>query len=88
MKLLNKSTIAAIAFASVFTFGNAIAKDTANMPLTSINGVTGAHLRVSVEDGVATLFGTVDSGVDAGLAIAHVAKMEGITEVSSYIVVN
>ena len=87
MKLSTK-TIAAVALIGAFSFGNAQAADIKNMPLNSVIGVNSADLRVTIDNGIATLFGTVENGGEAALAQAHVKKLEGVDTVRSNILLN
>jgi osmotically-inducible protein OsmY len=57
-------------------------------PLDSIVGVSSASLSVNVRDGVATVFGNVESGSEAALAKAYVSQMDGVERVINLITVN
>ncbi len=85
MKFLNTKTLAALAIASAFSFGNAHAMIKSTMPVYSVNGVSSASLTVTVDNGIATLFGSVDSGIESALAESHVAKLDGVEKVINQI---
>ena len=53
---------------------------------TTLSGVSSStNLRVSVSDGVATLYGTVDSQFEKTRAGAEAKKLEGVEEVRNYL---
>ncbi len=82
-----KKTFAALALVGLLTAGTASAMGTS----ASVNGVVGlssATVNYSLDDGVATLFGNVDSGVESALAQAHVEKLDGVEHVRNLITVN
>lgn len=86
MKLLNKATIAALLIAGTMTAGTASAMLTSSTaPLTGIVGVTASDISVRVDEGVATLFGTVESISDKAAAQRHVANLEGVDQVINLI---
>ena len=90
MKLLNTKTIAALLITGAMSVGTASAMtlDSGTTQLNSIAGVSSANIRVNVKDGVATLFGNVDSGSEAALAANHVAMQDGISKVRNLISIN
>ena len=81
MKLLNKATFASLLIAGTMVAGSASALDSASAPLTGIVGVSASDLSVRIDDGVATLFGTVENVSDKAAAQRHVAKIDGVEEV-------
>lgn len=85
---LNAKTVTALLLTGAFTAGTASAMrlDVGVKSLISIAGVNSTNLKYKVDDGVATLFGTVDSTVESTLAAAHVEKMEGVDRVINRIV--
>jgi len=74
MKLLTKTAIATVMAMS--TLGAVNAKT-----LDFIPGVTSPNVNVTVQEGVATLFGVVDTHSERKLAERHVAKLEGVDRV-------
>ena len=89
MKTLNKIA-ATILVAGMMTAGTASAMGLSQgtQPLSSIIGVSSAAISVNVDDGVATLFGTADSGSEAALAAHHVSKLVGVDKVVNLITYN
>ena len=87
MKLINVKTLAALALTSALSIGSASAMglNIGTQPVNQIIGVSSASLSVTVNDGVATLFGSTDSGAEAALAEAKVAQMEGVDRVINLI---
>ena len=79
MKLFKKSAIATIMLVGTMAIGTASAI-TLDAP-----GVTSASVNVTVKDGVATLFGTVESGFERAQAERHVAKLDGVDKVINLI---
>jgi len=88
MKLLNKKSIAALALLGAMTAGTASAMTTITMPLSSVVGVNSADLQIHVEDGVAKLFGTVESRTEAELAQSYVEKIDGVNKVFNQVIIN
>lgn len=90
MKLVNIKTVAALVVAGFMSVGSASAMmlDNGNSPLNSVDGVSSANLTVNFKNGVATVFGDVDSGVESALAANYVADMDGVTRVVNLISVN
>ena len=90
MKLFNVKTIAALAITGALSIGTASAMglDVGTKPLDSIIGVTSATLSVTVNDGVATVWGTTDSGAEAAIAANQVAQMEGVDRVINLVTWN
>lgn len=90
MKLLNIKTIAAVALTSALSMGtvSAAGLDTGVQPLNSITGVTSTNIKYKVDNGVATLFGYVDSNAESSLAAAHVSNIDGVDRVINRIVRN
>ena len=88
MKLLNTKTFAALAIAGAMSFGNAFAMNTRSMSVDSVVGVNSADLRITVDGGVATLFGNVESGAESALAKAYVKNLDGIDNVINQILIN
>ena len=88
MKHLNDKTVTALLLTGAFSVGNvsAMGLDSGVRPLTSVNGVSSTDIRYKVDDGVATLFGTVDSNIESALAAAHVEKIEGVDRVINRII--
>lgn len=89
MKLLNKTTITSLLLVSALSIGTASAMtERHTTPLSGAIGISSVDLRVTVEDGVATIFGNVDSGAESGLATQYVAGMDGVAKVINLISVN
>ena len=90
MKLLNTKTLAALAITGALSIGTASAMglDSGTQPLNSVVGVSSANISVNLDDGVATLFGNVDSGAESALAASHVAKLDGVEQVINLITYN
>lgn len=88
MKFINAKTIAAVALTGALSAGSVSAAglDAGVQSLNSITGVSSANIKVLVDDGVATLFGYVDSNAEAALAEAHVEKLDGVDQVINRIV--
>jgi mevalonate kinase len=86
---LSKS-IAALAIAGALSIGTASAMglSSGTQPLDSIVGVSSASISVNLTDGVATLFGNVESGAESALAANHVEKIEGVDRVINLITHN
>lgn len=63
--------------ASVLAFG-VIGSASANF---SIPGVSSTDLNVRIDNGVATLYGKVDSGAEEALAKRYVAGLDGVDKV-------
>lgn len=76
MNVIKNSLIAAAFVTGAFTMGSASA-----ITLDSIPGVSGSSLNVQVNNGVATLSGTADSGAERALVKAYVAKMDNVDRV-------
>lgn len=81
---------AAMVVAGIMTAGNtsAMGLSQGTQALSSIVGVSSSSISVNVDDGVATLFGSADSGSDAALAENHVAKLDGVDKVINLITYN
>ena len=90
MKLLNTKTLAALAITGALSIGTASAMglNAGTQPLDSVIGVSSANLSVSLNDGVATLFGNAESGAESALAASHVAKIDGVERVINLITYN
>jgi len=83
MNTLKNTLLAATLIAGTFAMGSASA-----LTLNSIPGVTGANLQVQVVDGVATIFGNVDSGIERHLARAYVEKLDNVEKVINLVTFN
>lgn len=82
MKLFKQTAIATTLIIGAFAMGSAQA-------LTiSAPGVNAADLRVNVSNGVATIFGTVDSGSERDLAEKFVAESDGVKRVINLVTYN
>lgn len=81
---------AAMVVAGIMTAGttSAMGLSQGTQALSSIVGVSSSSISVNVDDGVATLFGSADSGSDAALAENHVAKLDGVDKVINLITYN
>lgn len=88
MKISAKKSLAALALITAMSAGTAQAMNSVSMQINSVVGVSSTNLRVHIEDGVAHLFGTVESGVEAAIAEAHVKKLDGVNEVFNNILLN
>lgn len=91
MKCFNTKTLATLIVVALMSAGSASAAlmlKNGTSSLYSVEGVSSANLSVTLRNGVATLSGDVDSGVESALAADHVADMEGVTEVVNLISVN
>ena len=87
MNSRNTKTIAALALAGALSIGTASAMglDTGTKPLGSVVGVNGPSVSVNIEDGVATLFGNVESNIESHLAQSHVESIDGVDRVINLI---
>jgi len=90
MKFVNAKTIAALALTGALSVGTASAMglNTGIMPVDSIAGVSSSNISVKVDNGVATLFGYVDSSHESALAQAHVEQIDGVDRVINLIIRN
>ena len=81
---------AAMVVAGIMTAGttSAMGLSQGTQALLSIVGVSSSSISVNVDDGVATLFGSADSGSEAALAENHVAKLDGVDKVINLITYN
>ncbi len=81
---------AAMVVAGIMTAGttSAMGLSQGTQALSSIVGVSSSSISVNVDNGVATLFGSADSGSDAALAENHVAKLDGVDKVINLITYN
>jgi len=70
--------------ASVLAFA-AVGTASANF---SIPGVSSTDLNVRIDNGVATIFGNVDSGVEEALAKNYVEDLDGVDKVIDLITHN
>lgn len=75
MTLLKKSALAAVVVLSTFAMGSASAIT------ISAPGVNSPNLEVSINNGVATLFGNAESGIELKLAERELEKTEGVNRV-------
>lgn len=80
MKMLTKEAVASVLLLGVLAAGSAQAR-VENISLNGLVGVGGATLSARVEDGVAIVYGEVESGAEAALAYDYVASIEGVDEV-------
>ena len=89
MKTLNKIA-ATILVTGIMTAGTASAMGLSQgtQPLDSVVGISSANLSVNVRDGIATVFGNVESGAEAAIAKNYVSQMDGVDRVISLISVN
>ena len=89
MKNVNKIA-AAILVTGMMTAGSASAMGLSEgtQPLDSVVGVSSANLSVNVRDGIATVFGNVESGAEAAIAKSYVSQMAGVDRVINLITVN
>lgn len=89
MKLLNTNSLASILVISALSIGTASAMtERHTTPLAGAIGISSVDLRVTIEDGTATIFGNVDSGSESGLVSQYVAGMDGVDKVINLISVN
>lgn len=77
---ISKSILASVVIASAMFAGNAAA---AAPSLDSFTSST--NVNISVQDGVATLFGSVDNGFEKRLVEVAAAKMEGVDSVRNLV---
>ena len=82
-----KNSFTAITLVTALFAGSASAMVT-SAPLSSVVGLSGVGVNYTIDDGVAMLFGHVDSGIEAALAQSHIEKMEGVDKVINLITVN
>ena len=87
MKLFKTSAIATALLIGTISIGT-MAMGTASAITLDAPGVTSASVNVSVKNGVATLFGTVDSSFERAKAERHIAKMDGVDKVINLISYN
>jgi osmotically-inducible protein OsmY len=90
MKLINSKSLTTLVLAGALSVGTASAMglQQGTQALTSVVGVSSASIGVNVSDGTATLFGSAESGSEAALAEAHVAKLDGVEKVINLITFN
>lgn len=90
MKIYNAKNVAAAVFVTAISTGVATAMEIGDgtKQLTSINGVSSVDISVTVKDGVATLFGSVDAGMESVLVANYVSEMNGVDKVVNLISVN
>ncbi len=90
MKLLNAKTLAALALTGAMSIGTASAMglNIGTQPVNQIVGVSSASLSVTINDGVATLFGTTESGAEAALAETKISRMDGVDRVINLVTWN
>lgn len=88
MKTLTIKTIAALALTGALSVGTASAMglDSGVKSLNSVTGVSSTNIKYKVDNGVATLFGYVDSNTESALAVAHVGQIDGVERVINRIV--
>lgn len=87
MRQLNKSTVVALGISGAMSIGAASAKmpDIGTQTLSSIIEVNNPSVQLTVQDGIATLFGTVEFFSEAMLAEEHVSDIEGVDHVINLI---
>ena len=90
MKSLTTKTFAALALTGALSIGTASAMglDSGTKPLGSVIGVNAPNVSVKIDDGVATLFGNVESFSEASLAQAHVENIDGVDRVINLVTYN
>ena len=82
-----KTSFAALTLVTALFAGSASAMIPAS-PLNGVVGLSGVGVNYTIDDGVATLFGHVDSGIEAALAQSHIEKAEGVDKVINLITTN
>lgn len=87
MKKINTSAMVAIGITGAMTMGNATAMipDIGTQELNSIIEINNPEVRVTINDGIATLSGNADSRSEALLAEEHISDVEGIDYVINLI---
>jgi len=80
MKLIKSTAIALVLGTFAMSSAQALTLDAPGVVSPSVN--------LTINDGVATLFGTVDSAPDRAFAEQHVAQMEGVQKVINLISYN
>ena len=90
MKTLSTKTIAALAITGALSIGSASAMglNAGTKPLDTIVGISSPSVYVKIDDGVATLFGNVESSFDSNLAENHVENIEGVDRVINLVTYN
>ena len=88
MKLHNALT--AIALTGALSIGTASAMGLASgtKPLASVLGGSAPSVSVNIQDGVATLFGNVESNSEAQLAKTYVQNIYGVDRVIKLVTFN
>ena len=77
---ISKSIVASLVIAGAMFAGTAVAATSDLSDLTSSTNVN-----VTVKDGVATLFGSVDNGFEKRLVADAAAKIEGVDSVRNLV---
>ena len=90
MNILNTKTFTAIALTGALSIGTASAMglDSGIKPLASVVGVSAPSVSVNIQDGVATLFGNVESNSEAQLAKTYVENIDGVDRVINLVTFN
>lgn len=90
MKFINSKTIASLLVLGAMSIGTASAAipEGRTVPLTGVIGVQSTDLTIRIKDGVATLFGDVETRGEAALAKSYVEKLEGVDKVRNLVVIN
>ncbi len=84
MKMMTREWVGSMLLLGALSISPASAM-TQHLSLVGVVGVSTATLSATVEDGVATIFGTVDSGIEEALVKNYVANIEGVDEVIDHI---
>lgn len=88
MDILNTKTVLALGLTGAMSVGTAAAKvpDNHYVPAGhSIISISSPNLRVTIYDGIATLFGTAESHAEAQAAEEEILDVEGVEHVINLI---
>lgn len=90
MKSHHGKTIIALGLTSAMSMGTASANlpEIGTQPLNTILAVTSPKLSVTVNDGIATLFGDAESGSEAAMVEERISDIEGVEHVINLITWN
>jgi hypothetical protein len=87
MNKMNKRAAIALGLTSAMSIGTATAKipEIGTQPLRSVIEVSNPEVRITVQDGIATLFGNAESRAESLLAEEHAADIDGVEHVINLI---
>ncbi len=90
MEILKPKTVIMTFLVVLFTSGAAIADKLENgsHSLNSVVGVSSTSVRFYLDEGLATIWGDVDSGVESAIAQRKVLHLDGVDKVINRITVH